>query len=102
MAELRILVVGSGWRSLFYWRIAQALPERFTLCAMLCAVVRMLPAKLSRPARLALACLASLLFALMGFGRIVQSAYPILGAVCAALLFLLCLPLRQKASISDR
>lgn len=73
-----------------------------TLCAMLCAVVRMLPAKLSRPARLALAFLASLLFALMGFGRIVQSAYPILGAVCAALLFLLCLPLRQKASISDR
>ena len=36
MAKLRFVVVGSGWRSLFYWRIAQALPERFALCAMLC------------------------------------------------------------------
>ena len=36
MAKLRFVVVGSGWRSLFYWRIAQALPERFALCALLC------------------------------------------------------------------
>ncbi|MGN0661601.1 MAG: Gfo/Idh/MocA family protein [Faecalibacterium sp.] len=36
MAKLRYLIVGSGWRSLFYVRIAQALPERFEACAMLC------------------------------------------------------------------
>ena len=36
MAEAAVYHVGSGWRSLFYWRIAQALPERFELCAMLC------------------------------------------------------------------
>ena len=36
MTKLQFIVVGSGWRSLFYWRIAQALPERFELCAMLC------------------------------------------------------------------
>ena len=35
MAKLRFIVVGSGWRSLVYWRIAQALPERVELCAML-------------------------------------------------------------------
>ena len=36
MAKLRYLIVGSGWRSLFYLRVAQALPERFEVCAMLC------------------------------------------------------------------
>ena len=36
MAKLRFLVVGSGWRSLFYVRIAQALPQQFELCAVLC------------------------------------------------------------------
>ena len=29
-------MVGSGWRSLYFARIAKALPERFELCAMLC------------------------------------------------------------------
>ena len=29
MKKIRFAVVGSGWRSLFYGRIAQALPERF-------------------------------------------------------------------------
>lgn len=30
-APMRILLIGYGWRSLFYYRITQALPERFTL-----------------------------------------------------------------------
>ncbi len=33
---MRFVIVGSGWRSLYYARIAKALPQRFELCAMLC------------------------------------------------------------------
>lgn len=33
---VRFAVVGSGWRSLFYVRVAKALPERFSLCSLLC------------------------------------------------------------------
>lgn len=36
MTKLKFLIVGSGWRSLFYLRVAHALPERFEVCAMLC------------------------------------------------------------------
>lgn len=57
-----------------------------TLCAML-AGMRALP--------LPLASLVCLLFALLGFGNLVSSAYPVLGALCAALLFLLCLPTNE-------
>ena len=36
MSKVRFAVVGSGWRSLFYIRIAKALPEIFELTALLC------------------------------------------------------------------
>lgn len=36
MEKYRFVIVGSGWRSLFYVRIAKALSHHFELCAMLC------------------------------------------------------------------
>lgn len=36
MGKIRYVIVGSGWRSLYYVRIAKALPDIFELCAMLC------------------------------------------------------------------
>ncbi len=36
MGKIRFAVVGSGWRSLFFWRIACAYPEQFQMTAMLC------------------------------------------------------------------
>ena len=36
MERIRFVIVGSGWRSLYYVRIAKALPQVFELCAMLC------------------------------------------------------------------
>lgn len=36
MSKIRYAVVGSGWRSLFYIRIAKALPEIFELTVLLC------------------------------------------------------------------
>ncbi len=36
MKKTKILIVGSGWRSLYYVRIIRALPQYFELCAMLC------------------------------------------------------------------
>lgn len=36
MEKIRFVIVGSGWRSLYYVRIAKALPQYFELCGMLC------------------------------------------------------------------
>ena len=36
MQRIRFIIVGSGWRSLYYIRIAKALSGQFELCAMLC------------------------------------------------------------------
>lgn len=36
MCKIRYVIVGSGWRSLYYVRVAKALPEKFELCAMFC------------------------------------------------------------------
>ena len=36
MDKSKFIIVGSGWRSLYYVRIAKALPHIFELCAMYC------------------------------------------------------------------
>lgn len=36
MEKIRFAIVGSGWRSLFYVRVAKALPEQLELLGMLC------------------------------------------------------------------
>lgn len=68
-----------------------------TLCAMLRAL--MPPHGGLRHALLAAA--ACLLLSLVGFDTIVSSGYPLLGALCAGLLLVLCLPVCQKASMSE-
>lgn len=59
-----------------------------TLVAMFVSMLGMLP--LPRPASDACMAALALLFARMGFASLVQSAYPVLGAVCAGLFLLLC------------
>lgn len=58
-----------------------------TFCAMLAALAQLLPAKRIFPG--ALFCL---FFSQVGFEGIVTRGYPVLGALCAALAGLLCLP----------
>lgn len=36
MKKIRFVIAGSGWRSLYYVRVAKALPDVFELCAMYC------------------------------------------------------------------
>lgn len=36
MDKIKFIIVGSGWRSLYYVRVAKALPNLFELCAMYC------------------------------------------------------------------
>lgn len=36
MEKSRFVIIGSGWRAMYYVRIAKALPEKFELCGMLC------------------------------------------------------------------
>ncbi len=36
MEKIKFIIIGSGWRSLYYVRIAKALPEKFELCGMYC------------------------------------------------------------------
>lgn len=62
-----------------------------TLLAMLLGLRRLLPS-LSSGAAWPLCAVCCLLFAGVGFGPLVESGYPALGALCAGLLFLLCLP----------
>lgn len=61
-----------------------------TLCAMLAAIIRLLP--FGKTANTCLGALFCLLFAMIGFGPLVSSGYPVLGALCAGLLIVLCLP----------
>ena len=65
-----------------------------TLCALLAALVHMLPPGRSAPWLAAALCL---FFSRFGFSALVERGYPVLGALCAALLVLLCVPV-QAAS----
>lgn len=69
-----------------------------TLCAMLAGMLRSLPYRTEKSILVSGA--ACLLFAVWGFEGMVCRAYPVLGALCAGLLFLLCLPLSQNDSSS--
>ena len=64
-----------------------------SLCAMLAAIAQ----PLARGIGPVVAGGACLLFARVGFTRLVSGFYPVLGAVCAALMLLLCLPLGDAA-----
>lgn len=71
-----------------------------TLCAMLSAIRPAIPVPAGGGA--CLAALPCLFFALVGFVPLIDCGYPVLGALCAGLLLLLCAPSGQKDSPSVR
>ena len=86
----------------FVWLCRSLGSGGYALCALglyaaalssLCAMVAALSQPLPRPAGILVASAACLFFARVGFTRLVASFYPVLGALCAALMVLLCLPL---------
>lgn len=68
-----------------------------TLCAMLCGLCRLC----GKRGFLLPAMGGCLLFSLIGFGELISAGYPMLGAVCAGLMLLLCFPC-QEARQSER
>ena len=71
-----------------------------TLCAMLRAMTAALPG--SAPKRLLPSAALCLLFARIGFSDLIGRGYPVLGALCAGLLLVLCTAVPQKESMSVR
>ncbi|MBR4040340.1 MAG: hypothetical protein IKJ11_09645 [Clostridia bacterium] len=69
-----------------------------TLCAMLHALMQALPPGAQGACLAALCCLMP---AFVGFDALIVHGYPLLGALCAGLLAALCLPVCQKASMSE-
>lgn len=80
----------SGYRLVALCMYAAALS---TLCAMLRALMPAAP-KLRQALDAAAACL---LISLLGFDTLIVHGYPLLGALCAGLLLVLCLPVCPRA-----
>ncbi|MBQ7825261.1 MAG: hypothetical protein IJ337_02775 [Clostridia bacterium] len=70
-----------------------------TLCAMLHALMQLFPLGILRSACLAALC--CLIPAAAGFDTLIRCGYPMLGALCAGLLGVLCLPVCPKANKAD-
>ena len=79
-----------------YWLCALSLyaAALSTLCAMLTGLAQMRPGT----KRVLPGALCCLLLSAVGFGGLISRGYPVLGALCAALMALLCLPHHQQSS----
>lgn len=84
-----------------YWPVALCMymAALSTLCAMLRALMDALP--FSSMVNAALSALCCALPSCIGFDSLIGRGYPLLGALCAGLLLALCLPVCQKASMSE-